>query len=113
MSINAVPTGPLGHEEYRALRATIRERGTLRHLTTVITFFVWAATMLWAALSLGAPTFVLVPLLVLAAGFEIGFSLHVGVERIGRYLQVRYERESATLVCWETTAMALRVPSGG
>ncbi len=78
--------------EYRELRATIRERGSLRHLVVLITFSVWAATMLvgrerhWSV-----PIFILIPLVVLVAGFEVGFALHVGVERIGRYLQVRYE----------------------
>jgi hypothetical protein len=113
MPIDATSVSPLSADEYRELRATIRERGTLRHLVTLITFSVWAATMLWSASVFGVPTFLLIPLLVLAAGFEVGFALHVGVERIGRYIQVRYEGESATFVCWEKTAMALRVPGGG
>src|SRR5688572_14729222 len=32
----------LAHEEFRALRATIRERGTLRLLVVLITFVAWA-----------------------------------------------------------------------
>ena len=68
---------------------------------------------MWAASALAIPIFIVVPLVVLIAGFEVGFALHVGAERIGRYLQVRYEAETATLVCWERTAMALRVPTGG
>ena len=67
----------------------------------------------WATLALalrridqsGAVT--LVPLLVLAATFEISFFIHTGVERIGRYLQVFYE-ERAGSIGWETTAMNLR-----
>jgi hypothetical protein len=103
----------LGLEEFRQLRATIRERGSLRHLLVMITFCVWAATMLWAAITLAAPVLGLVPLMVLAAGFEVGLALHVGVERIGRYLQVRYEKGEPGSAGWERTAMELRVPTGG
>ena len=52
-------------------------------------------------------------LVALAAGFEISFALHVAVERIGRFIQVRYESEAGTSGSWERTAMALRVPGGG
>ena len=38
------------------------------------------------------PVATLLPLLALAATFEAVFALHVGVERIGRYLQVFHER---------------------
>lgn len=103
----------LGLEEFRQLRATIRERGSLRHLLALITFCVWAATMLWAAIALAAPVLGLVPLMVLAAGFEVGLALHVGVERIGRYLQVRYETGDRESAGWERTAMELHVPAGG
>ncbi len=88
--------------EYTALRATIRERGTVR----AITFFV--ALSAWAALELAVlayPEHVIVPLLplmVLAAGFETVFQLHLGVERVGRYLQVAFEQSAG----WETAAMA-------
>ena len=40
---------------------------------------------------------------MLAAGFEATAALHFGVERIGRYLQARYERRPL----WETTVMHL------
>ena len=103
----------LGLEEFRQLRATIRERGSLRHLLALITFCVWAATMLWAAITFAAPVLGLVPLMILAAGFEVVLALHVGVERIGRYLQVRYETGDTGSAAWERTAMELRVPAGG
>ena len=103
----------LGLEEFRQLRATIRERGSLRHLLTLITFCVWATTMLWAVIALAPPVLGLVPLLILAAGFEIGLALHVGVERVGRYLQVRYETGAPGSASWERTAMELHVPAGG
>ena len=110
------PAGPLTSlalAEYRELRATIRERGSLRHLAILITFSVWTATMLWAASTFSVPLFLLLPLVVLVAGFEVGFALHVAVERIGRFIQVRYESEVGASISWERTAMTLRVPGGG
>jgi hypothetical protein len=96
----------LSLEEYRALRATIRERGTARLFVTAITFVAWAALALtFDALSV-VPALGLIPLVVLAAGFEIVFAAHVGVERVGRYLQARYEAETG-LPGWEHAAMRL------
>ncbi len=100
-----MPTDPvaLSLEEYRALRATIRERGTMRLVVAAITFVAWAALALgWSS----APVFALFPLLVLAAGFEVIFATHVGVERIGRYIQVFYEASDG-LPRWEHTAMEI------
>jgi hypothetical protein len=96
----------LALEEYRALRATIRERGTARVVVTTITFVSWAAltVTVWALALL--PLLGLAPLIVLAAGFESAFALHVGVERIGRFLQARYETPGA-LPGWEHAAMTL------
>jgi len=56
----------------------------------------------------------LVPLSVLIAGFEAIHALNVGVERIGRYLQVYYEGRSDGPM-WETTAMSVGpgLPGGG
>ena len=95
----------LGLEEFRALRATIRERGTLRLLVIALTFMSWAA--LSAVLASRGPTagLALIPLVVLAAGFEVVFATHVGVERIGRYLQARYEIANQG-PRWEHLAMA-------
>ncbi len=67
----------------------------------------------WAVLSFAlvalaaAPLASLFPLLVLFATFEAVFALHVGVERVGRYLQVFYDDR------WETTAMAFGQPLAG
>lgn len=94
----------LALEEYRALRATIRERGTARLVVTTITFVSWAAVATAACALNLAPVLGLVPLLALTAGFEAGFAMHVGVERIGRFLQVRYE-SADTLPGWEHAAM--------
>lgn len=68
------------------------------------TVAAWAtlaiATEIWVA----TPLSTLIPLLVLAAGFEAAFAMHVGVERIGRYLQVEYEGTEGA-PAWEHTAM--------
>jgi hypothetical protein len=91
--------------EYRALRATIRERGTARLVTAPAIFVVWAALAIavqtWSTMGL----WMLGPLVVLAAGFEGIFALHVGVERIGRYLQVFYEDTAGAPPWWEHAAM--------
>jgi hypothetical protein len=92
--------------EYNALRATIRERGTLR------VWIAWTGLLAWAALvvataALGAvPAASLLPLLVLAAAFEIVYSLHTAVERIGRYIQVFHEAAPEAGGGWETAIMA-------
>jgi hypothetical protein len=89
--------------EYAALRATIRERGTARVVLLPIAVAAWAAiavassAMTTVAVSLST----LLPLMVLAAGFEAVFALHVTVERIGRYLQTFHERGDG----WEQIAM--------
>ena len=60
------------------------------------------------------PAAVVFPLAVLVGGFEAIHALHVGAERIGRYLQVYYE-DSPDGPRWETTAMAVgpALPGGG
>src|SRR3954462_9276233 len=96
-------------EEYRALRATIRERGTAKVWVVVAGMIGWAAlTMATAALA-SLPVATFLPLLVLAVTFEAVFNLHVGVERIGRYLQVFYEDGTG----WEHTAMSFGRPLKG
>jgi hypothetical protein len=100
-----------GHrqEEYAALRATIRERGTVRVVLFCGAIAVWAILVVTVAAAVPIPAAALVPLLVLVAAFEAIHSLHVGVERVGRYLQVFHEDG------WEDTAMAYgqRFPGGG
>jgi hypothetical protein len=94
----------LGPAEYQALRATIRERGSLRMGAILAGLVAWGALaqMLSSSGAQGGVT--LVPLLVLAATFEVSFFIHTGVERIGRYVQVFFE-EAAGARGWETTAM--------
>jgi len=100
---------PAEQEEYRSLRATIRERGTARIWVFVVGIIGWAALITATAALASLPVATLLPLLVLVAVFEAVFSLHVGVERIGRYVQVFLENDSG----WEHAAMAFGQPLRG
>jgi hypothetical protein len=93
---------PREQEEYRALRETIRERGTARVWIFVAGIVAWAGFVIATAALAALPIATLLPLLVLGAIFEAVFSLHTGVERIGRYVQVFVEDATG----WEQTAMA-------
>jgi hypothetical protein len=100
-------------EEYRALRATIRERGTARVWVFVVGLCTWAALMVAIAALSGVPLMALVPLIVLAGTFEAVFALHIGVERIGRYIQAFSEGPDQN-AGWETTISTFgRGVSGG
>jgi hypothetical protein len=55
---------------------------------------VWAALTVATAALAALPVATLLPLLILAAAFEAVFSLHIGIERIGRYVQVFFEDNS-------------------
>ena len=97
-------------EEYIALRATIRERGTARVCLFAGGFVAWGALTVATAAVASTPLATLLPLLVLAALFEAIYALHVGVERIGRYIQVFHE--DADHPGWEHAAMAFGRPKG-
>lgn len=84
-------TAPLGLEEYRALRAAIGLRGSLRVVLVVSTVIAWAIVATLVAALVAMPLAFLLPLLVLLGGVEAAHALHIGAERIGRYLYVRYE----------------------
>jgi hypothetical protein len=75
-----------------------------------VTFGLWAAAAVATTAAIQLPIAALVPLLVLAAGFEAIYALHVNVERIGRYLQVFHEPNGG----WEHVAMTFgqRFPGG-
>ncbi len=90
--------------EYVALRHTISERGTVRLCAVLGGMVAWAALAIALTISGSSGAVMLVPLVILAATFEINFFIHTGVERIGRYIQVFYE-ERTNAVGWETTAM--------
>src|SRR5262245_11187992 len=102
-------TQRFAEQEYSGLRATIAQRGTARLILAPMTFFVWAALGVLQLTAAPLPLATLFSLAVLVAGFEGINALHVGAERIGRYLQVFYEETAADTTAdarWETTAMA-------
>jgi len=90
--------------EYATLRQTIATRGTARAIVCVVTMAVWASLATVHGLFSDLPLLVVLPLVTLAAGYEAVWSLHVGVERIGRFLQVVYEGRPDG-PAWETMAM--------
>ena len=63
-------------------------RGTVRIVLLLVTLLGWSALPWCCCSSAALPVAALFTLAVLAAGFEAIHALHVGVERIGRYLQV-------------------------
>ena len=100
-------------EEYRALRATIQSRGTMRAWVFLAGLSVWAAITVASAALAELPIATLLPLLILAADFELVLALHTAVERIGRYIQVFFESEADP--GWEHRIMTYgsRFPGGG
>ena len=104
------PAPALALEEFRVLRATIGSRGTMRVVVALITFVAWAALLLSDAFT-EHPLLFFVPLVVLFAGFEGVFSLHVSAERIGRFIRLYYET-SPDVPKWETAIGAFgRMPA--
>lgn len=100
--------------EFAALRQTIATRGTVRIALLPFTLLGWALLVTTLLLHGDQPIGALFSLTVLAGGFEAIHALHVGVERIGRYLQV-YCESAGDGPQWETTAMtaAPALPGGG
>lgn len=107
------PMTPLPLAEYEALRRTIAARGTARMVLLPVTLLGWAILATVILLFGDYPVATLISLTVLVGGFEAIHALHVGVERIGRYLQAFYESPDGAR--WETTAMAVgpALPGGG
>ena len=104
----------LSNAEYTVLRQTIAARGTARMILLPVTMIAWASLALVVLTYADAPLASLLPLAVLLGGFEAIHSMHVGVERVGRYLQVYYEDlESGPR--WESIAMSVgpALPGGG
>lgn len=95
----------LSDSEFTALRATIASRGTVRMVLLPVVVIAWASLAIIVLLFGDLPVAALPPLAILVAGFEATNALHVGVERIGRFLQVFYEGAPGA-PAWETTAMA-------
>jgi hypothetical protein len=100
--------------EFEVLRRTIATRGTARPMLFLATVLGWSAAVIVLLLFADLPVAVVVPLVILAAGFEAVHGLHVGVERIGRYIQTEFET-SEPGPRWETTATAFgpALPGGG
>ena len=97
--------------EFQALRATIRERGTVRMILLPVTLALWGGVAIATTAAVAVPIAALVPLIILAAGFEAIYALHINVERIGRYIQVFHEPDGG----WEHVAMVFgqRFPGRG
>jgi hypothetical protein len=104
----------LSESEYTALRHTIASRGTARMTLLPVTLIGWALVAGTLTVLGSNPAASLFPLVVLSGGFEAIHAMHVGVERIGRYIQVFYEGAPGGPT-WETTAMAVgpALPGGG
>ncbi len=99
--------------EYKALRTTIRERGTTRVWIFAVGLTAWAGLVVLASALDIIPVATFVPLLLLAGLFEVVLALHTGVERVGRYIQVFYEPAGDR--GWEHRIMqfGLRFPGRG
>ena len=100
--------------EFTVLRQTIAARGTVRVALLPVTVIGWTSITAALLQGLTIPGLLsLVSLSVLIAGFEAIHALNVGVERIGRYIQVYYEGPDEAM--WETTAMSVGpgLPGGG
>lgn len=97
--------------EYAALRETVRSRGGIRTALFLVGLAAWAVALLVVLIWLPQPTASVVPLLILLATFEVVRTLHLGIERVGRYLQVFFEEIPGEIAptrppAWEHTAMA-------
>lgn len=106
--------------EFEALRQTIRSRGGARPLVVLAGVSAWAGILVVVLAWLPNPLASVVPLVVLLATFEVVRALHLGVERIGRYIQVFFEEDPGGSAptggpAWEHTAMQFgtSVPGAG
>lgn len=104
----------LTQSEFTVLRRTIATRGTVRMALLPATMLGWSAAAATLLMVSDLPVAAIFPLAILAGGFEAIHALHVGVERIGRYVQVYYETHHDGPQ-WETTAMRIgpALPGGG
>lgn len=106
--------------EFEVLRQTIRSRGGSRPLVVLGGLSAWAGVLVVVLAWLPNPLASVIPLVVLLATFEVVRTLHLGVERIGRYIQVFVEEDSGGSAPtggpkWEHTAMHFggSVPGAG
>ena len=104
----------LSEIEFEVLRRTIASRGTARMVLLPVAILGWACLAAAVLAAAVPPAGALFSLMALMAGFEAVHALHVGAERIGRYLRVFYEDTPAG-PHWETvvTAVGPALPGGG
>lgn len=105
-------------QEYQTLRETIRTRGSLRLTLCLAGLAAWGLALIAVLAWLPNPIAGTIPLVLLLTTFEVNRMLHLGIERIGRYLQVFHDEAAVTTSdtpAWERTAMALgpSVPGAG
>ena len=107
MSVDAIQL-----EEFRALRASIRERAIARVLLLAMTWLGWAALATAIMLVVPAPLLLTVPLVVLLAAFEVNLGTVRAAERVSNYLRVVFEERRA-VSGWESASadLASRYPS--
>jgi hypothetical protein len=98
-------------EEFRALRASVRERAIARVLLLAMTWLGWAALATAIMLVVPAPLLLTVPLVVLLAAFEVNLATVRAAERVSHYLRVVFEERRA-VSGWETASadLASRYP---
>jgi hypothetical protein len=96
MSIDAIQI-----EEFRALRAAIRERAIARVVLLAVSWVGWAALATAIMLVLPAVPLLVLPLVVLLAAFEVNLGIVRAAARIGTYLRVVFEERRA-VPGWET-----------
>ncbi len=96
----------LSTHEYAAVRQAITQRGQTKAIVALVGFLGWATLWTAAFALVNDVRAVAVSLAVLWVAFEIIRPLHIGAERLGRYLQVFHETPGQ-LPAWEHTAMAL------
>jgi hypothetical protein len=99
-------------EEFRALRASVRERAIARVLLLAMTWLGWAALATAIMLVVPAPLLLTVPLVVLLAAFEVNLGTVRAAERVSSYLRVVFEERRA-VPGWETASadLARRYPA--
>jgi hypothetical protein len=101
MSIDAIQL-----EEFRALRTAIRERTSARLLFLAIAWVGWASLATAIMLVLPAVPLLVLPLVVLLAGFDVNLAMVRGAEHIAAYLRVACEERRA-VPGWETASADL------
>jgi len=102
----------LSDREYAALREAIATRGCVRPAFFVAGISSWTFALIGVLVWLPNPVAAAIPLVVLVCTFEAVRTLHTGVERIGRYLQVFFEETESndgqrplSPPAWERSAM--------